>query len=207
MSWYWILIAEAFAGQYFVEFKPKWLVQSPTAPLDSIRCRTCALAAMTKATVASKSSLKSPVCPLDLISDNELDVIRAAELLFSNKPTKVSPTRLVRWLRKTPLFHDLRKIQYDLDKTGVLNEENNKTINIRVAMTLRDCTAFVRFPEDENEDDHMVEARLGDLDLKGEGKELHWRSLELKLINEGWYQGKEVVPQPEASTCYLARAR
>lgn len=159
---------------------------------------------MTKSNAKSKASLKSPVCPLDLISDDEADVRRAAELLFATKPTKVNADRLVRWLQRTQLFRNLQDIQYTLDRKGVLVA--NTDVNLRVAMTLRDCTAFVRFPENPDEDDAQVEARLGDLDLKGEGKEAYWRDIEQDLINNGWYEGREVGSNPEPSTCHLARA-
>ncbi|KAE9970303.1 hypothetical protein EG327_010311 [Venturia inaequalis] len=41
-----------------IEFKPKWLAQSPTAPPNSVRCRTCALSAF--------RNKKRQACPLRL---------------------------------------------------------------------------------------------------------------------------------------------
>lgn len=57
-----------------VEFKPKWLVQSPSAPVGSRRCRTCALRAM-KGRGLQRSAQGSgekggavEFCPLNLVS-------------------------------------------------------------------------------------------------------------------------------------------
>ncbi|KAI9804069.1 MAG: hypothetical protein M1825_001470 [Sarcosagium campestre] len=57
--------------EVLVEFKPKWLAQSPNAPPNARRCRTCALR-------AQKNALRRRVgeqpetgfCPLDLMSDD-----------------------------------------------------------------------------------------------------------------------------------------
>jgi len=50
-------------------FKPKWLAQSPTAPVNARRCRTCALAARRETDVARL------LCPLALYSGDP-DLIR-----------------------------------------------------------------------------------------------------------------------------------
>jgi len=197
-----LLITEVFSGQYFLEFKPKWLVQSPTAPPKSKRCRTCALAAKTKAYAKTVDTLKSPFCPLDLTSKIPEDIARAACLI--SLTTEVNSTRLIRWLSTTQLLHHLRDIQYRLDRTGVL-DANNNDINLRIAMTLRDCTAFVRFPDNPDDDALLVEARLGDLDLKGEGKEQYWRATEQGLIDGGWYEGIEDEAHRQPLTCHLSR--
>ncbi|OBT68212.1 hypothetical protein VE03_02389 [Pseudogymnoascus sp. 23342-1-I1] len=58
-----------------IQFKPKWLAPSPSAPPGSTRCRTCALHA--------RRALSAPsFCPLDLISSSPADVRRAAALLL-----------------------------------------------------------------------------------------------------------------------------
>ncbi|KFX92584.1 hypothetical protein V490_05305, partial [Pseudogymnoascus sp. VKM F-3557] len=58
-----------------IQFKPKWLAPSPSAPPGSKRCRTCALHA--------RRAIKKPsFCPLDLISSHPPDVRRAAALLL-----------------------------------------------------------------------------------------------------------------------------
>ncbi|OBT83276.1 hypothetical protein VE02_08486 [Pseudogymnoascus sp. 03VT05] len=58
-----------------IQFKPKWLAPSPSAPPGSKRCRTCALH-------AKRGISKPSFCPLDLISSSPDDVRRAAALLL-----------------------------------------------------------------------------------------------------------------------------
>ncbi|OBT76739.1 hypothetical protein VF21_03888 [Pseudogymnoascus sp. 05NY08] len=58
-----------------IQFKPKWLAPSPSAPPGSKRCRTCALH-------AKRGIQKPSFCPLDLISSSPDDVRRAAALLL-----------------------------------------------------------------------------------------------------------------------------
>ncbi|KAF3901378.1 hypothetical protein ABW21_db0209592 [Orbilia brochopaga] len=74
-----------------VEFKPKYLVQSPDAPPDWKLCRTCALRSMrsrplsNRSTASANSNLEaeSPVyCPLDLVSPNPARVRRAVEAII-----------------------------------------------------------------------------------------------------------------------------
>jgi inositol-pentakisphosphate 2-kinase len=59
-------------GEYLFEIKPKWLLQSPDAPGDSIRCRTCALRLQrTHATAQSAVMPKTGgFCPLSLVDDD-----------------------------------------------------------------------------------------------------------------------------------------
>jgi inositol-pentakisphosphate 2-kinase len=72
-------------------------------------------------------------------------------------------------------------------------------------MTLRDCTVFVRFPDDPTHDDWAIEARIGDLDLKSTRKLEYWQSLERALITEGWYEGTEQPELAQPLTCALSR--
>ena len=65
--------------QLLVEFKPKWVVQSPSAPADARRCRTCAL--------RLKKGGGTGFCPLDLASGDAARVRRAvAQLLPRRQP-------------------------------------------------------------------------------------------------------------------------
>lgn len=197
-----VLTAKEYSGQYFVEFKPKWLAQSPSAPPKSKRCRTCALAARTKSQNMAGELLKSPICPLDLVSASSDDVSRAAELFPEASQPNIS--RLIRWLQKTTLLKKLAHIQHTLDRRGVLNPDLTST-NLQVAMTLRDCTVFVRFPDDSAHDDWAIEARIGDLDLKSTRKLEYWQTLERALITEGWYEGAEQSEYAQPLTCALSR--
>ena len=54
-------------------------------------------------------------------------------------------------------------------------------------------------------DDEPVMARLADLDLKAETKMDYWKKVEMSLIDEGWYEGKEKPGRRQGTTCSLAR--
>ncbi|KAK6341364.1 Inositol-pentakisphosphate 2-kinase [Orbilia brochopaga] len=79
-----------------VEFKPKYLVQSPDAPPDWKLCRTCALRSMRSRTLSGHSTasagsnseaedangIRCPLyCPLDLVSPNPTRVRHAVEAI------------------------------------------------------------------------------------------------------------------------------
>jgi len=55
----------------FFEFKPKWLVQSPSAPAEAKRCRTCALREMRRAAKVISGRGDRDFCPLDLLSTQD----------------------------------------------------------------------------------------------------------------------------------------
>lgn len=54
--------------------------------------------------------------------------------------------------------------------------------------------------------DKDIEARLGDLDLKtSSGKKAeYWRSLEKRLIDEGWYTATEKVKAVHENFCQFS---
>jgi inositol-pentakisphosphate 2-kinase len=67
-------------GEYLFEIKPKWLLQSPDAPQDAIRCRTCALKLQrdhAKANGAVTPSNPAAFCPLRLV-DKDVEERRSA---------------------------------------------------------------------------------------------------------------------------------
>lgn len=70
-------------------------------------------------------------------------------------------------------------------------------------MTFRDCSVFVRFPANAA-NDHLIEARIGDLDLKSPRKAQYWKDTEKALINEGWYTGMENPEHCQPLTCQLS---
>lgn len=51
-----------------------------------------------------------------------------------------------------------------------------------------------------------IEARLGDLDLKTSGgfKAEYWRSVEMRLIDGGWYTGTERDVDGRKNSCQLS---
>ncbi|KAI5305046.1 surf-like protein [Ascosphaera pollenicola] len=108
----------------FLEFKPKWLVQSPSAPEDAKRCRTCALREMRLHDSAigrdhdrdrgSHDAVLPPVssstldvrdvkkkaapyfCPLDLLSYHLDDTMRVTRSICSGLPPVFKSIRGVR---------------------------------------------------------------------------------------------------------------
>ncbi|KAK6518078.1 Inositol-pentakisphosphate 2-kinase [Arthrobotrys conoides] len=81
-----------------VEFKPKYLVQSPDAPRDWKLCRTCAFRSMRSRSMSGRSNTSATsegeesrhfippdYCPLDLISTNPNRVTRAVEAIINRE--------------------------------------------------------------------------------------------------------------------------
>lgn len=169
-----------------LELKSKWLAQSPTAPSGATRCRTCALS-------ASRSAQREAICPLDLVSNEQTDVVRTVRRLTESQP----PTGLdaehvvnatVAYLLDSQILHRLRELQTQLDPSGVLAvpEDAEVPSDLLKAMTLRDCTLFLRV-----DGEGRVEGRLADLDLKLGTREKveYWRGVERELVDGGWYVG------------------
>lgn len=171
-------------GFSLAEFKPKWLLQSPSAPPNSRRCRTCALRDMKnkEAREAGKKEQRS-FCPLDLVSDKFEDVLRAARFIKGCR----DPVRLARALYRNSTLLKLKAHQAAINDVG-LNGPLAQSREKSTAMILRDCTMYIKLSKDEK---GSIEVRLGDLDLKtgAGGKAKYWLDLESRLILEGWYAG------------------
>ncbi|MCJ1253005.1 Inositol-pentakisphosphate 2-kinase [Lignoscripta atroalba] len=137
-----------------IEFKPKWLAQSPSAPAGAKRCRTCALRVMKMARTGDHATsdidvvFQDSFCPLDLISNDKLRVTAAVDAVLqgpglSNSKNKALRSRVVDFLRQSPLLPRLRQLQLELDPKGVFADDASKQ-DFLTAMTLRDCTLFLR---------------------------------------------------------------
>lgn len=199
------------AGERLVEFKPKWLAQSPSAPPGSRRCRTCALRARNNAQKRHPDEhVSASFCPLDLASRDTSRVEKAVTVIchssqYSQIDTEDIRNRIVEFLYKNPILQRLKQLQQELDPIGVL-EGDVKSQGFLTAMTLRDCTVFLKVADVSNRDARVtceadvlrqisedkrqpVEARLGDLDLKSAAgnKAEYWKGLEKSLIEDGWY--------------------
>ncbi|RFU31099.1 hypothetical protein B7463_g5262, partial [Scytalidium lignicola] len=201
-----------------LEFKPKWLLQSPTAPQDAVRCRTCARIARLNATNARKHQpTYSAFCPLDLLSKDPKTLDKVTRQLLRSSTSSKQALQVTKWLRTNTLLPKLRDLQAELDPKGVLEDpEDDK---LRIAMTLRDCTVYLRFPPKasscgkqssngnniEKYENLEVEARLGDLDLKSSAKVSYWIFMERGLIDEGWYTGTEKEEDKQPLTCALSK--
>ena len=193
-----------------IELKPKWLTQSPSAPPNAIRCRNCARHAYgaNKDCKTLGSEGRRPLCPLKLIHcrdvkchhDNEQDAtcgfctIIDSLLPEAGVPTQVynsQKQQVSKWIRSNDLLPRLQRLQ-------------NEAEGLELAMTLRDCTCFLRIPAEDA--GRGVEAKLGDLDRKnGEAKREYWANLESKLSEGGYYQGTESPRQSTA--CWLERGQ
>lgn len=134
-----------------VEFKPKWLAQSPSGPMGAKRCRTCALRAMRLSKQAPAGVLrhiKSEFCPLSLISADQSRVAMAADVILGlpgSKRKDENTTRrgLIDFLLGTSLLRRLKDLQMKLDPHGVLSADVSGK-DFLTAMTLRDCTLFLK---------------------------------------------------------------
>jgi len=179
--------------QLLVEFKPKWVVQSPSAPPTAKHCRTCAL--------RLRKGGGRGFCPLDLASGQPRRVRRAVEFLLPKAPPSgfVVPAgvvwdaerdrlgeKVVAFLVRSELMPVLAKVQTRLDPEGPLGSIPDSFMD---AMTVRDLTVFLRVDMDADGVDG-VDCGVGDLDMKTkkDGKEKYWRDTELDLINGGWYE-------------------
>ncbi|KAJ4290507.1 Inositol-pentakisphosphate 2-kinase [Kalmusia sp. IMI 367209] len=180
-----------------IEIKPKWLAQSPNAPRDAHLCRTCALHALRK---SQKDYHGSWICPLQLVAGNITaikqylrDRIKESEELPVDVGMDVAGIvfrRAVPYLTSGPghkILQHIRYLQTRLDNKGVLVRDSTSHSDhcLRLAMTLRDCSLFVKIPyADENA---PIEAKLGDLDFKSHGKIDDWIQKEVALLGGGWY--------------------
>ncbi|KEY66815.1 hypothetical protein S7711_09499 [Stachybotrys chartarum IBT 7711] len=179
---------------FLVEFKPKWLLQSPSAPDNAIRCRQCAM--------ELRNLLTDPV------SYKGLPLDKPCPLVLGNPhaPEKVaSPSRIAHQLAGDELLPDyqeallevaghraiaaLKHQQARLDKQGPLHAPFGDP-DFSLAMTLRDCTCFARIPRRQAHGGRRSPVRIcfGDLDWKNPAaKATRWRHAEEELIAGGYY--------------------
>ncbi|RPA79418.1 hypothetical protein BJ508DRAFT_415914 [Ascobolus immersus RN42] len=140
------LLANHTGPEVLVEFKPKWLVQSPSAPPNARRCRTCALRlrklaqAKKKGKAVPKDILKSAYCPFDLESGDPDRVRKAVVKMLHGKgalklPVGLPPlteeqwevltTRTTTCLLQNDLIKKLAELQRDLDQQGLITTLQN----------------------------------------------------------------------------------
>ncbi|KAK4123467.1 inositol pentakisphosphate 2-kinase-like protein [Parathielavia appendiculata] len=184
-----------------LEFKPKWLAQSPNAPPSATRCRNCAREALKHHTKHTNHRDSPPIlCPLDFLTcaTSPAAFTRIADHLCSLNPLIPSPktthpaqySRLLYWLQTNTVLPRLRAAQLDNDGQGPLQADAHDP-KFQLAMTLRDCTCFIRVPYDPA---LPVEAKLADLDKKNWAAKLgYWQAMERRLIEGGYYEGREAV--------------
>jgi inositol-pentakisphosphate 2-kinase len=132
-------VSESEPGATLAELKPKWLNQSPSAPTTAYRCRTCALREMKncEAVLCGAREHRS-FCPLDLVSEEYEHVFRATGLIKCKERT-----RLARILFRNPTLLRLQSLQKAERGVGLLGP-GERSWDMSLAMTLRDCTMFVK---------------------------------------------------------------
>ncbi|RVD89213.1 uncharacterized protein DFL_000230 [Arthrobotrys flagrans] len=182
-------------GEFLLEFKAKWLVQSPNAPENWKRCRTCALRLRkySRAIKKGKHAEWNGLCPFDLVSEDRKRARNAVRRILQHPRCEDEKLvdRVTAALMGCPQLFILKELQASLDPKGILNADH-KSKEFLTAMTLRDCTFYVKVSPTG------VQARLGDFDVKsGEaGKSNYWIETERELIDEGWYSGTEEGDYP-----------
>ncbi|KAK2061417.1 inositol-pentakisphosphate 2-kinase [Colletotrichum caudatum] len=207
-GWELVLMIESMRArsedERVVEFKPKWLAQSPSAPKDANTCRCCALAA--KKFAGGKDRGQDPrdyPCPLWLDPERETSGAKegvrqkALRSLFQNSSLGDNKhvSALYGLLKKTSILTLLKRHQLQKDPRGPLLARKNDE-EFCTAMTLRDCSLFMRYRvKDVGGQETVVaesfEAKLADLDKKNaDWKFTEWRKKEQALIDEGWYTGR-----------------
>ncbi|KAK8049309.1 hypothetical protein PG994_011039 [Apiospora phragmitis] len=200
-------------SQLGMEFKPKWLAQSPIAPPGAKRCRTCAREAYRNSQKLAQQRQKqqeqqegeedgqaqhepkavdAPVCPLGLLHDDPDVVLRAIARFAPPSWTPADHECLRRSLAASGLLTKLRDVQTAGDPGNTMFD-NPEDPGFGLAMTLRDCTCFVRMPKDDNDDDNNeVEIKLADVDEKNwVSKREYWQKSHNNLVDSGFYHGTE----------------
>ncbi|KAF1835620.1 hypothetical protein BDW02DRAFT_567796 [Decorospora gaudefroyi] len=190
-----------------LEIKPKWLAQSPNAPPKAIRCRTCAMQ------VFRTKKKDTYICPLQLLHGASLRswvrtmVLRQvgprapgedrSTIIADNFDAVVSSIveGLLDYLTAGDGFDLLRhllKLQKTLDPLGVLNRPQQGPCvklfdhNLRLAMTLRDCSLFIKVAYNASGVTDIT-SKLGDLDFKSAEKIADWTEKERQLLVENAY--------------------
>ncbi|KAK9472015.1 inositol-pentakisphosphate 2-kinase [Dipodascopsis tothii] len=190
-------------GSAMIEFKPKWLVQSPDAPANWRYCRTCALYRMRHSGDKPKAR-SSRFCPLSLndMAANEASVTRAIVPDAVDDVAGFSAAALravvAAVLRQSEIIPALRAVQV-AKGVSLFTHAPEDVAALQLAMAVRDCTLFVRIaPATDARPGRLVavvdgqayaaDHKLADLDIKRADHRLaYWQSVERELIDGGWY--------------------
>jgi inositol-pentakisphosphate 2-kinase len=185
-----ILMPNLFAsGGRVVEFKPKWLVQSPSAPAKSERCRTCAVNMLRRLEGRHKGRGDSGFCPFALLHDED-EVLDSALDRMDPIKGKVLKPEFVKKVR--PALLHLQSLQRRYGSVGLQDFQNpdaeDEEKDFSVAMALRDCSVFLVISNDT-----ILDVKFADLDLKTTegGKIERWAEIEQSLISKGLYTDLE----------------
>lgn len=194
------------------EIKPKWLHQSPRAPEGAEQCRNCAREVQRNL----KNSTRNPVfCPLNLVKATDFPRNQnvAGDIRDALGLSPAQSDNLQAWLRGSTLLRRLRAKQWDLDHAGEKvvpaegsasasasgpsssadgddndDDDDDNIAKYCLAMTLRDCSLFLRIPRRPGASADDVVAKLADLDKKNYGsKHEYWEGMEDGLHKKDLY--------------------
>lgn len=208
-------------GAYAIEFKPKWLSQSPNAPPFSRRCRTCAIRAQRDSEKQSQGhsdrpavagAAKATFCPLALLSDDRATLATIARSLFAttdyaavdlqDQHQTFFTTRFVDFFTVQGdglrLLRRLQFLQQRLDPYGILATgisplpEHITLIHLKRFQLAMTLRDCSLLMKIPLSATEPVEARLADLDVKSSKEKLEeWRLKERSLRIGGWYTCRE----------------
>jgi len=190
-----------------IEFKPKWLVQSPSAPQDARRCRTCALNAMRRHSAKTKGRGDSGFCPLDLLSEDDRVMEKAVAHIWRPMDQGLLDVFAREFRTKVqPALRHLQLLQLEHSFVGLDHFRDPGALDFSIAMALRDCSAFLVIDQPSRsgkEDVEITDVKFADLDLKSPdgGKVEKWAAMEEELIRGHWY----LAAGESDETCALGR--
>ncbi|KAI2635978.1 inositol-pentakisphosphate 2-kinase-domain-containing protein [Xylaria nigripes] len=193
----------ASPGYLVLEFKPKWLAQSPIAPPGAKRCRTCAREAFRNSQKQARGQqvVSAPICPLGLVHDDP-DVVMASIRRLAPEWPEGNQQRLADALEESGILKKLRDLQIRGDPGRALLDDPSD-LDFGLAMTLRDCSCYVRMPVLSNQEE--VEIKLADVDKKNwKEKQTYWQDSHRILVEGGWYTCEEEVDRPVVTECILS---
>ncbi|KAK2591315.1 Inositol-pentakisphosphate 2-kinase [Conoideocrella luteorostrata] len=177
-----------------VEFKPKWLSQSPSAPRDAVRCRQCAMELRNLATDLSRNRAhpKKKPCPLALMSPNyQLQACSPFRMAphLADEANREFYEEALRRIANHAAIHDLKQQQDIHDKLGPLRAEPSDPL-FALAMTLRDCTCFAQIDKHSQ----SIRIQFGDFDWKDpQVKFARWQGVEKELVESGFYTSEWIM--------------
>jgi inositol-pentakisphosphate 2-kinase len=186
----------------FHEFKPKWLHQSPSAPADARRCRTCATNALKRLRGGKKGKGDSGFCPFDLLSDDRAIIKSIVQKI---DPEHGSSDWFVdAFIQQVqPVIRHLAILQAEHNTEGLDDPKNTGARDYAVAMALRDCSLFLVLAKTAQGRLKIADVKLADLDLKSMTPEnlKKWAKAENELITSGAYTSSAMP----GSACALER--
>jgi inositol-pentakisphosphate 2-kinase len=217
------------------EIKPKWLHQSPRAPEGAEQCRNCAREVQRNLKNGTRNPVFCPlnlVKATDFPRNQHVagDIRRALGLSAAQSDNLQAwlrgSTLLARLrARQWDLDHAGEKVVPSASSSGILSsvagssassapvssgaaedeQESDNVAKYCLAMTVRDCSLFLRIPRRPGAAAEDVVAKLADLDKKNYGtKHEYWEGMEdgLHQKNLYWKSGADGV-SAELTDCQL----